>query len=308
MKKFLIAAAAVLLLGTATSCGKKAAKDVDPATVALADSISTALGESQAAQLLAEYNSLPDSLKAKINKENILKGLQTVLNTDTADRDFLIGLQVGMQMIQQTGGLTQEGVPVDNKKVYEAFAENFRKDSVPEVKDVIARYQGLMSKAQKVIMEKRDKAAREQAKKNSEAGAQYINDLRKKDAAVKVTSTGLAYKVLKAGNGPLPTKGQSVKVNYTGKKINGKVFDSSIERGEPAVFPVDQVVPGFSEGLQLMPVGSKYMLYIPGSLAYGITGQPMAGIEPNETLIFEVELLGIENPEQAAEEALPAQN
>lgn len=310
MKKFIIAAAAVLMLGTFSSCGKKTATNVDPATAALADSISEAMGASQAAQLLSEYNALPDSLKAKIDKDKLIKGLKTVLNTDTADRDFLIGLQVGLQMVQQTGGLQQEGIPVDNKKIADAFAEYFNKDSLPDTKTIVAQYQGLMSRAQKIVMEKQQKKAQAQAKKNQDAGTKYINDLRKKDTSIKVTEDGLAYKVLKQGNGPVPTKGQQVKVHYTGKKINGKEFDSSIKRGEPAVFPVDQVVPGFAEGLQLMPVGSKYVLYIPGNLAYGVTGQPMGGIEPNETLIFEVELLGIENPqkvEKAAEPAVEAQ-
>lgn len=295
MKKFIIAAAAVLLLGTFTSCGDKAKKDVDPATAALADSISEALGASQAAQLLGEYNSLPDSLKAKIDKEKLIKGLQTALGTDTADRDFLIGLQVGLQLSQQTGGLQQEGIPVNNKKVAEAFAEYFRKDSIADTKTVVANYQGLMSKAQNIVMQKQQKKAEEAAKKNDAAGQKYIKDLVKKDASIKVTEDGLAYKVVKQGTGALPVKGQKVKVHYTGKKIDGKVFDSSVERGEPAEFLLDQVVPGFAEGLQLMPVGSKYILYIPGKLAYGVTGQPMGGIEPNETLIFEVELLGAEN-------------
>lgn len=304
MKKFLIAAAAVMLLGTFTSCGNNSAsKDVDPATAALADSISEAMGASQAAQLLSEYNALPDSLKAKIDKEKLIKGLQTVLNTDTADRDFLIGLQVGLQLSSQTGGLQQQGIPVNNKKIAESFAEYFRKDSVPDTKTIVAQYQGLMAKAQNIVMEKQQKKAQEMAKKNQAEGTKYVNDLRKKDASIKVTDDGLAYKVLKQGNGPVPTKGQQVKVHYTGKKINGKVFDSSVERGEPAVFAVDQVVPGFAEGLQMMPVGSKYMLYIPGNMAYGVTGQPMAGIEPNETLIFEVELLGIENPQKAEQPA-----
>ena len=306
MKKFIFAAAAVLVLGTFSSCREKSAHNADPETAALADSISDAMGASQAAQLLSEYNALPDSLKAKINKDNILKGLQTVLNTDTADRDFLIGLQVGLQLIQQTNGLIQEGVPVNNQKVYDSFAENFRKDSLPDTKTIVAQYQGLMSKAQSIVMKKQQQKAQEQAKANQNAGSKYLNDLRKKDASIKVTNDGLGYKVLKQGTGATPTKGQMVKIHYTGKKINGKVFDSSVERGEPAVFPVDQVVPGFSEGLQLMPVGSKYMLYIPGNLGYGVAGQPMAGIEPNEMLIFEVELLGIENPEQEASKAEPA--
>jgi FKBP-type peptidyl-prolyl cis-trans isomerase len=102
----------------------------------------------------------------------------------------------------------------------------------------------------------------------------------------------LQYKILKAGTGSKPTSDQRVKVHYTGKLLDGKVFDSSVERGEPAVFGVTQVIPGWVEALQLMTVGSKWELYIPSDLAYGPQGNQ--GIPGNSLLIFEVELLGIE--------------
>jgi FKBP-type peptidyl-prolyl cis-trans isomerase FklB len=109
---------------------------------------------------------------------------------------------------------------------------------------------------------------------------------------VVTTASGLQYKILKAGTGSKPTSDQQVKVHYTGKLLDGKVFDSSVERGEPAVFGVTQVIPGWVEALQLMTVGSKWELYIPSDLAYGPQGNQ--GIPGNSLLIFEVELLGIE--------------
>jgi FKBP-type peptidyl-prolyl cis-trans isomerase FklB len=109
---------------------------------------------------------------------------------------------------------------------------------------------------------------------------------------VVTTASGLQYKILKAGTGSKPTSDQRVKVHYTGKLLDGKVFDSSVERGEPAVFGVTQVIPGWVEALQLMTVGSKWELYIPSDLAYGPQGNQ--GIPGNSLLIFEVELLGIE--------------
>ena len=118
------------------------------------------------------------------------------------------------------------------------------------------------------------------------------------DPAVKKTSTnsGLLYEVLKEGKGPKPQLNDRVKVHYKGYLINDTVFDSSIERGEPAVFGLTQVIDGWTEGLQLMSVGSKYRFYIPQQLGYG---DQQAGevIKPFSTLIFEVELLGIEKPE-----------
>jgi FKBP-type peptidyl-prolyl cis-trans isomerase len=109
---------------------------------------------------------------------------------------------------------------------------------------------------------------------------------------VTVTSTGLQYEVVKQGNGEKPTTESTVKVHYAGTLIDGTKFDSSYDRGEPAQFPILGVIPGWTEALQLMPVGSKYKLYIPESLAYGAAGAGEV-IKPFSTLIFEVELLEI---------------
>ncbi len=113
----------------------------------------------------------------------------------------------------------------------------------------------------------------------------------KTESGVMTTASGLQYKVIKEGTGPKPTMSQTVKVNYEGSLIDGTIFDSSYQRGEPIEFGVTQVIAGWTEGLQLMSVGSIYMFYIPSELAYGPRG---AGglIGPNETLIFKVELLG----------------
>ncbi len=120
-----------------------------------------------------------------------------------------------------------------------------------------------------------------------------------KDAAakgdLKSTESGILYEVVKEGDGPVPTKTDKVRVHYEGKTTDGKVFDSSYERGEPAEFPVNRVIPGWTEILQQMPVGSIYNVTIPPALAYGERGsQPNIG--PNEVLIFKIELLGILPP------------
>ncbi len=113
-----------------------------------------------------------------------------------------------------------------------------------------------------------------------------------KATGVVTTPTGLQYKIIKAGTGLKPVDGQKVKVHYTGKLLDGKVFDSSVQRGEPAVFGVNEVIPGWTEGIKLMPVGSKWELVIPSALGYGAQGNQ--AIPGNSVLIFEVELLGIE--------------
>ncbi len=127
---------------------------------------------------------------------------------------------------------------------------------------------------------------------NKAAGEQFLAENAKRPGVVTLPS-GLQYEVLQEGDGPSPTEDDEVTVHYHGTLIDGTVFDSSVERGEPATFPVSGVIPGWVEALQLMKVGSKWKLYIPAELAYGERGAGGA-IGPNEVLIFEVELLGIE--------------
>ncbi len=122
-------------------------------------------------------------------------------------------------------------------------------------------------------------------------GVQFLAT-NKNEEGVQVTESGLQYKVIKAGSGASPSATQTVSVHYEGRLIDGKVFDSSIQRGEPTEFPVNRVIPGWTEGLQLMKLGAKYQFYIPTELAYGPQGAG-GSIGPNETLIFDVELLEI---------------
>jgi FKBP-type peptidyl-prolyl cis-trans isomerase FklB len=127
---------------------------------------------------------------------------------------------------------------------------------------------------------------------NKEKGLAFL-EKNKKNPKVKVTASGLQYEVITMGKGPKPSDTSKVKVHYHGTTPEGKVFDSSVDRGEPITFALNQVIPGWIEGLQLMPVGSKFMLYIPQELAYGDNPQGDI-IEPFMPLVFEVELLSIE--------------
>jgi FKBP-type peptidyl-prolyl cis-trans isomerase FklB len=129
------------------------------------------------------------------------------------------------------------------------------------------------------------------AGKYKEEGQKYLADNGKRKG-VTTTASGLQYEVLKEGTGPKPAVTDSVSVHYHGTLIDGKVFDSSVERGEPTSFPLQGVIRGWTEGLQLMPVGSKWRFYIPSDLAYGDQAQG-DDIPPGSTLIFDVELLGI---------------
>ena len=132
----------------------------------------------------------------------------------------------------------------------------------------------------------------EAARINREKGEAFLLENAKKDG-IKVTASGLQYEVIKKGRGEHPTASSTVKVHYTGTTINGEIFDSSVERNEPISFPLNAVIPGWTEGVQLMNVGAKYRFYIPQELAYG-QNSPTALIPPYSVLIFEVQLLEIE--------------
>src|SRR2546421_7573339 len=130
---------------------------------------------------------------------------------------------------------------------------------------------------------------KEASQKNASDGEKFLAENKKKEG-VKTTASGLQYKVIKEGTGPQPKGTDTVTVNYRGTLIDGTEFDSSYKRGQPATFPLNAVIKGWTEGLQLMKVGSKYQIFIPASLGYGERGAG-ADIGPNSTLIFEVELM-----------------
>ena len=136
----------------------------------------------------------------------------------------------------------------------------------------------------------RTKELEEKYGDNRKEGEKFLEENKKK-AGVQTTESGLQYKVITAGTGAVPTKEQTVKVDYEGRLIDGTVFDSSIERGEPAVFPLNGVIPGWTEALSMMPVGSEWEIYVPQGLAYG--NREAGQIKPFSTLIFKVKLLDI---------------
>ncbi|MFW6224963.1 MAG: FKBP-type peptidyl-prolyl cis-trans isomerase [Bacteroidota bacterium] len=143
---------------------------------------------------------------------------------------------------------------------------------------------------QQYYMKKRRKAVKENLRK----GQEFLEQNKEKEG-VKVTESGLQYKILKEGTGESPSEDSRVKVNYKGTFIDGDVFDSSYDRGEPATFEVNRVIPGWSEGIKMMKEGGKWKFFIPSDIAYGESGT--RGIDPNSTLIFEVELLEVLPPQ-----------
>ena len=160
--------------------------------------------------------------------------------------------------------------------------------------DVLSGKQPLMdiTSCNNVVNRTFSAIAAKKSKAVKQEGEKFLSE-NKKRKEVTTTASGLQYEILKQGDGPKPTDTNTVKVHYTGTLINGKKFDSSVDRGQPAEFPVTGVIAGWTEALKLMPVGSKWKLYIPSKLGYGDRGAGQ-DIPPGATLIFEVELLGIE--------------
>ena len=200
---------------------------------------------------------------------------------ETAKRSYALGMNIGE---------SASNLPVDVDA--EALAQGVQdvvSGATPKLTEQEAKvtFQALMRDVRAAQLEK----AKQQAKANLEAGKAFLAKNKKKEG-IKVTDSGLQYKVLKKGDGPQPDANDTVTVHYVGTLIDGTVFDSSRKRGKPATFPVDKVIPGWTEALQLMHEGAHYMLFIPPELAYGPRGAGKM-IGPNETLIFDVELLKV---------------
>jgi len=211
--------------------------------------------------------------------------------TEKRDKvSYSIGVDIGSNMKRQGVDVNPDvlaqgmrdafaGKPVMTEEQMKATLQDFQKDMQAKMQ------------AKREQMESKMKA---DAPKNKEAAEKFLAENKTKEG-VKTTASGLQYKVITTGTGPTPKATDTVSVNYKGTLIDGTEFDASDKHGGPATFPVNGVIPGWTEALQLMPVGSKWQLFIPPSLAYGENGPPSIG--SNQALIFEVELVSIKKPE-----------
>jgi FKBP-type peptidyl-prolyl cis-trans isomerase FklB len=206
------------------------------------------------------------------------------LETDVQKNGYSVGYDIGRNLKKQP-------LDMDADAVVRGLSDGYKGTAAAMTdEDMTKQINGLRMEAQRRVMEQR-KQAGEQSLKEGEA----FLAKNKAEPGVTTTASGLQYKVIKAGKGKKPTAKDTVSVHYRGTLINGTEFDSSHKRGQPATFPVAGVIPGWTEALQLMPVGSTWTLYIPSKLAYAENGSG-SQIGPNATLIFEVELLSINKP------------
>ncbi|HOH95689.1 MAG TPA: FKBP-type peptidyl-prolyl cis-trans isomerase [Candidatus Enterocola sp.] len=276
-----LAVAAGLLM---TSCNNKSVK-----VESNLDSISYAAG------IVNSYGLTPYlSEKMEIDTtymDEVIRGIKEASGAKSEkEKAYLAGLQIGSQIQSQIPYMNESIfssdtlTKIDEKLFYEAFFASLKKDSLMmNVEDASSFIKAERDKRNVAEMEKLYGS-------NKQAGIAFLNNNKTQEGVVE-TASGLQYKVVKMGNGAKPLATDRVKVNYHGTLIDGTVFDSSVERGTPAEFGLNQVIQGWTEGLQLMPVGSKFTFYVPYQLGYN--DRESGSIKPYSTLIFDVELLEI---------------
>ncbi|MEC7283749.1 MAG: FKBP-type peptidyl-prolyl cis-trans isomerase, partial [Pseudomonadota bacterium] len=179
----------------------------------------------------------------------------------------------------------------------DALQQGFKDGLNDTLKFTPEQIQQIAQQGEEVLRAKQQEMAEQAAEKNIEAGLAYLEENGKKEGVV-TTESGLQYEVLEEGEGASPEATDMVKVHYRGTLLDGTEFDSSYKRGEPAEFPLNRVISGWTEGVQLMKEGAKYRFHIPSELAYG--ARSTGAITPNSTLIFDVELLEVVKPEAHA--------
>lgn len=242
--------------------------------------------------------------KDSLNKLNgpklndFIRGLKEVMNKDPKESAYIKGLSLGTQMVEQMIPQLNSDLAaldstqkVNNDQFLAGIISVLKNSEMPISRaEAGAFVQKEMNKMQEAQMKKHEEEMRLQYKDSIAAGEAFMMENAKRPEVVTLPS-GLQYEIIKKGNGEIPTAESRVKVRYHGTLLNGTVFDSNMEE-EPVTFNVNQVIKGWQEGLQLMPVGSKWKFYIPYQLAYG--AQSMGAIHPFSNLIFDVEMVGIE--------------
>jgi len=215
--------------------------------------------------------------------------------TEKQKLSYAIGMTIGE-------GMKKDAPDIDTAIVMQALKDALAGGKL-RMTDEEAK--GVMNSFRAEMIKKKQAEELRLSETNKQAGEKFLAENKAREGVVTLPD-GLQYKIIKQGTGPKPTASDTVVTNYRGTLIDGTEFDSSYKRGQPATFPVGQVIKGWTEALQLMPVGSKWELYVPADLAYG-QRSPGPEIGPNSTLIFDVELLSIENKDDKAKDKPQAQ-
>ena len=219
-----------------------------------------------------------------------------VLDTEVQKQAYGLGASIGMYMQRNLEEHDKLGLTLDKELIVRGFVDSIDGKAVIEKEEI----QALLMNLDASMKEKQQAAAIAASEASLAEGAKFLADNAKKEGVI-VTESGIQYEVLTAGEGDTPAATDTVKVHYTGTFLNGESFDSSYDgKGKPVVFPLNRVIKGWTEGVQLMSVGAKFKFTIPSDLAYGPNGNPRGGIPGNSVLEFEIELLEIVKPKEPA--------
>lgn len=281
MKKLIYGACAALLL-VASACSKSGDAAGTQVPKELSDSVSSFFGHVYGGYVLNDFQRYAPEHQNKAYKQDVLKGVQLAIN-NLDNEGTIIGMQVGGQLVNQLKAMEEQGVKIDRVLMMKELRKMFESDSVDldKLQESSAVLNVLMEKVQAIKSE-------QDVKKEND----FMEKIKASNPDLQTSASGLSYVITERGTEPVPTDTSMVVVNYVGKLADGTVFDQSPE-GQPATFGVNQVIPGFREGLKLLGKGGKATLYIPGDLAYGENGVPQAGIGPNAMLIFDIEIVDI---------------
>lgn len=278
MKKFsIVVVAALLLTTTLFSCNGKSGK-----SSTAVDTLSVMLGEMYGYGVSANASQMDSNM----NRESFLRGMEFIMNVDTSDVAYMQGVGYAMNLQRMFTALSEQNmIDIDKAKFMLEFKKAFLSDSLMDATLLQGEVMNLMQRITKEAKEKDPKAIA-----NRQAGEAFIAEAMKNDSTLKRTESGLVYKVVKEGNSKLFKTTDRIMAKYKGTHIDGKVFDETKDNARE-MNPMG-VIQGMKEAFLMMSPGAKYILYIPGDLAYGVEGRG-ATIGPNETLVFELETIEV---------------
>lgn len=298
MKKLLLAMGVAALAIGAVSCdkGNGSAKHEEKV---LGDSLSYAFGQSvgnNIKEMMERQKSMNDGQGPELNIDKFMAGMKAVLDADTTDNfAYISGMSFALQrLFNMKASMGEDTVPFNTSLFLKGFKEIYNDTSLRAYKPSV--FSDLQNRLNTLHQQKENARIAIEAAANGEAGKAYVDSVKAADTDIQVSETGLVYKIIEPGTETKANANQKIKLNYRGRTIDGKVFDET--KGNPREMRMGQFIPGFNEGLEMLGEGGKAVLYIPGNLGYGERGMPQAGIKPNATLIFDIEIVEV-IPEEA---------
>lgn len=291
------AAAATLAFASLTSCCGKGEcnKEGCDTTISkeLNDSISIAQGNYIGNAVLSNYPQIEAQTKA--SKEDIIKGVQLALTTGE-NEGVRVGIQFGLQMLSEIKQLESLGIKTDKSLLLNNFKRAFLQDTINEnaAQHSYVIYQTFVNRVQREQQEREEarKAASPEALNNVADGADYVANIKKNDADVKTTDSGLSYKIINEGTGTKAADGKRMRLAYKEMKIDSTIIAETGDEGR--IIYANNMTPGMVEGLKMIGKGGKAVFYVPGDIAYGVNGVPTRNVGPLETIIYEVSVVDVE--------------